>query len=71
MGNSHSNELLTGDEVVLEQLVHPLWRHHQTPLPVLEILLALVAHLAGLIDHALNLVGMQRIQHLEEEVAFG
>ena len=71
MENSHSNEQLTGDEVVLEKLVDPLWRHHQAPLPVLEILLALVAHLAGLIDHALNLVGMERIQNLEEEVAFG
>ena len=71
MENSHSNEQLTGDEVVLEKLVDPLWRHHQAPLPILEILLALVAHLAGLIDHALNLVGMERIQNLEEEVAFG
>ena len=71
MRNFHLDERLTRDKVMLEQLVHPLWRHHQAPLPVLEILLALVAHLAGLIDHALNLVGMQRIQHLEEEVAFG
>ena len=55
MRNFHLDERLTRDEVMLEQLVHPFWRHHQTPLPILEILLALVAHLAGLIDHVLNL----------------
>ena len=52
---------LTGDEVVLEQLVDPLWRHHQAPLPILKVLLALVAILAGLLDHRLDLVGMERV----------
>ena len=39
-------------------------------MPILEVLLALVAILAGLLDHRLDLVGMERVEHLEEEVAF-
>ena len=69
-GNSLSNERLTGYKVVLKELVDPLWRHHQAPLPVLEIFLALVATLTCLFDHRLDLVGMERVEHLEEEVAF-
>ena len=55
---------------MLKELVDPLWRHHQAPLPVLEVLLAFVATLTGLFDHRLDLVGMERVEHLEEEVAF-
>ena len=39
-------------------------------MPILEVLLALVATLTGLFDHRLDLVGMERVEHLEEEVAF-
>ena len=40
-------------------------------MPILEVLLAFVSHLTGLINHTLDLVRMQRIEHLEKEVAFG
>ena len=70
MGKSHSDERLTGDEVVLEQLVHPFRRHDEAPLPVLEVLLALVARFACLFDHALDFFRMECVQDLEEEVAF-
>ena len=43
---------------MLEELIDPLRRHHETPLAILEVLLALVAHLAGLFDHALDLIRM-------------
>ena len=55
---------------MFEELVDPIRRHHDTPLPVLEVLLALVPPLAGLLDHVLDPVGMERVEHLEEEVAF-
>ena len=70
MGKSHSDKRLTGNEVVLEQLVHPFRRHDEAPLPVLEVLLALVARFACLLDHALDFFRMERVQHLEKEVAF-
>ena len=53
---------------MLEQLINPLRRHHQAPLPVLEVLLTCVAPRTGLLDHALHLVRMESIQHLEEEI---
>ena len=46
---------------MLKELVDPLRRHHQAPLPVLEIFLALVATLTGLFDHGLDLVRMERV----------
>ena len=55
---------------MLKELVDPLRRHHQAPLPVLEIFLALVATLTGLFDHCLDFVRMERVEHLKEEVAF-
>ena len=55
---------------MLEELVDPLWRHHQAPLPILEIFLAIVAHLTGLIDHTLDLVRVKRVEDLKKEVAF-
>ena len=64
------NGLLTGDEVVLKQLVDPLRWHHQAPLPVLEVLLAFVTQLSSFIYHAFHLIWMQRIEYFEEEVAF-
>ena len=69
--DQQKNEKLTRDEVVLEQLVDPLRWHHQAPLPVLKVLLTLVSSLAGLLYHHLHLVGMEGVQHLKEEVAFG
>ena len=53
---------------MLEELVDPLRRHLQAPLPVLEVLLPRVAPRAGLFDHALDLIWMERVEHLEEEV---
>ena len=53
---------------MLEQLVYPLRWHHQAPLPILEVLLTRIAPLASLLDHALHLVRMESIQHLEEEI---
>ena len=53
---------------MLEKFVDPLRRHHQAPLPVLEVLLTYVAPRAGLLNHALHLVRMESIQHLEEEI---
>ena len=55
---------------MLEELVDPIRRHHDAPLPVLEVLLALVPPLAGLLDHVLDPIRMERVQHFEEEVAF-
>ena len=55
---------------MLEELVYPLRRHHHAPLTILQVLLALVPSLAGLLDHIFNSVWMERVQHLEEEVAF-
>ena len=55
---------------MLQQLVHPFWRHDQAPLPILEVLLAFVPHLTRLIDHTLDLVRMKRVKHLKKEVAF-
>ena len=46
---------------MLKELIDPLLRHHQAPLPVLEVLLALVATLTSLFDHRLDLVGMERV----------
>jgi len=59
---------LTGDEVVFKKLVDPLRWHHQAPLPILEILLAFIAVLAGLLYHHLHLVRMESIQHFKEEI---
>ena len=53
---------------MLEQLVYPLRWHHQAPLPILEVLLTRVAPLASLLDHALHLVRMESVQHLEKEI---
>ena len=53
-----------------KEFVDPLRRHHDAPLPVLEVLLALVPSLAGLLNHLLDPVRMERVQHFEEEVAF-
>ena len=53
---------------MLEELVDPLRRHLQAPLPVLEVLLPRVAPRTRLLDHALHLVRMERVEHLEEEV---
>ena len=56
---------------MLEKLVDPLWRHHNAPLPVLEVLLALVPSLTSLLNHLFDPVRMQRIEYLEEEITFG
>ena len=53
---------------MLEQLVYPLRWHHQAPLPILEVLLTRIAPLASLLDHALHLVRMESVQHLEKEI---
>ena len=55
---------------MLEKLVDPLWRHHNAPLPVLEVLLALVPSFTGLLNHLFDPIWMQRVEYLEEEVAF-
>ena len=56
---------------MLEKLGHPLRRHLQAPLTVLEVLLPLVPILAGLLYHHLHLVRMESVEHLKEEVPLG
>ena len=53
---------------MLEQFIHPLFGHDQAPLTILEVLLALISQGADLLDHALNLVGMKRVEDFEEKV---
>ena len=53
-----------------EEFVDPLRRHHDAPLSILEVLLALVPSLAGLLYHLLDPVRMERVENFEEEVAF-
>ena len=56
---------------MFEQFVDPFLWHNKAPLSVLEVLLlaTLVAQLTGLLDHVLYLVGVERVEDLEEEVA--
>ena len=62
--------LLTGDEVMFEQFVDPFRRHYYVPLPILEVLLPLISHFSGLLNHALNLIRVKRIENFEEEISF-
>ena len=53
-----------------EEFIDPLRRHHDAPLTVLEVLLALVSSLAGLFNQLLDAVRMERVENFEEEITF-